>query len=182
MAFWKIKNYWHRETTLDPLLQRCAPSPHHLCVLKRRCRKYNTNGSGITLNIQMGKLIVYAWITRCHYLASLQSSLKAMQSAFCFHALPLKSFRAQNETLLLKFTAWIQSNKWLFFSFALATRDYCANKSSFLFWFLTFFCGKHPKWGVCLKRLILPPNSWCKLAKFLRLLHQFYHLVLVTHT
>lgn len=89
MAFSKIKNYWHRETTLDP-----PPPPPHLCVLKRGCRKHNTNGSGITLNIQMGKLIVYAWIHHCDYLAplaSLLSPLKATQSAFCFHFVPFKS-------------------------------------------------------------------------------------------
>lgn len=92
MAFSKIKNYWHRETTLDSPPQRRGPP--RLCVLKRGCRKHNTNGSGITLNIQMGKLIVYAWIHHCDYLAplaSLLSSLKAMQSAFCFHLHPLKS-------------------------------------------------------------------------------------------
>lgn len=71
------------------------PPPPHLCVLKQGCRKHNTNGSGITLNIQMAKLIVYAWIHHCDYLAPLASllrALKATRSAFCFHWPPLKSY------------------------------------------------------------------------------------------
>lgn len=135
MAFSKIKNYWHRETTLDSLPQRRGPP--HPCVLKRGCRKHNANGSGITLNIQMGKLIVYAWIHHCDYLAPLASflsSLKAMQSAFCFHLVPLKSL---DHTMRLY--DWSSRHKFIpIIDFALTTCEFCAKRKQFSTYFNFF--------------------------------------------
>lgn len=175
MAFSEIKkNYWHRESTLDSLLQRRGPP--HLCALERGCRKHNTNGSGITLNIQMGKLIVYAWIHHCDYLAplaSLPSSLKATQAAFCFRFGSIKKFRPHNETLSPGFTPHIHANTCYFL---------CYNNV----WLLCkvqirlLFCDKHPQRGAHLRwqrRKVLPPYSWCKYARFLWLLHQCCHFV-----
>lgn len=61
--------------------------PAHRCVLERECTRHRTNGSGFTLNIQMAKLIVHAWIPCADYLAplaALESMLKATQHAFVF--------------------------------------------------------------------------------------------------
>lgn len=119
MAFSEIKKITDTGKALwIRLLQRRGPP--HLCALERGCRKHNTNGSGITLNIQMGKLIVYAWIHHCDYLAplaSLLSSLKATQTAFCFPFGSIKKFRPHNETLSLESTPWIYANKCDFFCF-----------------------------------------------------------------
>lgn len=134
--FGNKKNYWHRETTLG----FAAPPPFHPCVLERGCRKHNTNGSGITLNIQMGKLIVYAWIHRCDYLAPLASllrSLKATPSAFCFHLPPLKKKKKKVWTTRRDSDAEVQRREFisinvflLFFFFllfvAVPTCDRCA--------------------------------------------------------
>lgn len=92
------------------------PPPFHPCVLERGCRKHNTNGSGITLNIQMGKLIVYAWIHRCDYLAPLASllrSLKATPSAFCFHLPPLKKKKKKVSTTRRDSDAEVQRREFI---------------------------------------------------------------------
>lgn len=87
----------------------------------------------------MGKLIVYAWIHRCDYLAPLASllrSLKATPSAFCFHLPPLKkkkkSFDHTTRLRRRSSTPWIYIDKrvfaFLFFLLfvAVPTCDRCA--------------------------------------------------------
>lgn len=170
--FGNKKNYWHRETTLG----FAAPPPFHPCVLERGCRKHNTNGSGITLNIQMGKLIVYAWIHRCDYLAPLASllrSLKATPSAFCFHLPPLKkkkkkSFDHTTRLRRRSSTPWIYIDKRVF-AFLFFFVVCCGTNLWSLCRVQSSFCDKHPQRGASLKwqkrRTVLPPNSCCGWAK-----------------
>lgn len=152
--------------------------PPHLCLVKRGCRKHNTNGSGITLNIQMGKLIVYAWIHHCDYLAPLAlllSSLKATQSAFCFHLVPLKSL---DHTIRLYH--WSSRYKFIpinVISFVLTTCDYCAKCKPASFLWQTPSMRSVSR--MTKNKDDLPPNSWCKWAKFQWLLHQCCHSVCV---
>lgn len=89
--------------------------------MKRGCRKHNTNGSGITLNIQMGKLIIYAWIHHRDYLAplaSLLSSLKSLAECLLFSFGSIKKFRPHNETSSLRVhTVNLYPINFYFFSF-----------------------------------------------------------------
>lgn len=123
----------------------------------------------------MGKLIVYAWIHRCDYLAPLASllrSLKATPSAFCFHLPPLKKKKKKVSTTRRDSDAEVQRrefisiNVYLLFFFLVVC---CGTNLWSLCRVQSSFCDKHPQRGASLewqkRRTVLPPNSCCEWAK-----------------